>query len=148
MKDTSSPLVFGTPDPGLAYKPRPGAYALIQAADGRFAITLERGRHFLPGGGIDLGESPKEALLREIREECGHHARIIAKLGEADMYYVHREQGPVLIHAHWFTAEFVEPTNEPCEKDCELVWMTEEEAAARLYREAERWLVRNFASLK
>ncbi len=34
------------------------------------SLTL-RGRWFLPGGGVDHGESPEESLVREIEEESG-----------------------------------------------------------------------------
>ncbi len=59
---------------------RLGAYALVRRAlDGQSAVLLVRisGRGFhtgswtLPGGGVDHGEAPRTALLREVREECG-----------------------------------------------------------------------------
>jgi 8-oxo-dGTP diphosphatase len=55
---------------------RIAAYALI-LRDGAVLLTRisPRGAHpgswTLPGGGIDHGESPRAAVLREVREECG-----------------------------------------------------------------------------
>ena len=39
------------------------------------------------GGGVDLGETPEEAVLREIDEELGVKGEIITKLGIIDDYY-------------------------------------------------------------
>ena len=39
------------------------------------------------GGGVDLGETPEEAVLREIDEELGVKGKIITKLGIVDEYY-------------------------------------------------------------
>ncbi len=59
---------------------RLGAYALVRRAVGEAeAVLLVRisGRGFhtgswtLPGGGVDHGEPPRSAVLRELREECG-----------------------------------------------------------------------------
>ncbi len=35
----------------------------------------------LPGGGIDAGESPEMACLREVQEETGLHATLVRKVG-------------------------------------------------------------------
>lgn len=55
---------------------RLAAYALIERGD---AVLLTRlsplshhtGSWTLPGGGVDHGESPAAAVVREVREECG-----------------------------------------------------------------------------
>lgn len=55
---------------------RLGAYALVRRDDAVLLTRIsERGFHTgswtLPGGGVDHGESPRSAVLRELREECG-----------------------------------------------------------------------------
>jgi 8-oxo-dGTP diphosphatase len=55
---------------------RLGAYALVRRGDAVLLTRIsERGFHTgswtLPGGGVDHGESPRSAVLRELREECG-----------------------------------------------------------------------------
>lgn len=41
----------------------------------------------LPGGGIDYGETPQEALIREIKEECGLEIEIIKPIA-ANSYFI------------------------------------------------------------
>jgi 8-oxo-dGTP diphosphatase len=56
---------------------RVAAYALCQDADHRVllargsALSDDVGRWFLPGGGVDFGEEPEAAVVRELREEAG-----------------------------------------------------------------------------
>lgn len=56
---------------------RIAAYGVCRDTDGRLllaraspALTLQ-GRWFLPGGGVQHGESPPDSLRREIEEESG-----------------------------------------------------------------------------
>jgi 8-oxo-dGTP diphosphatase len=63
--------------PGVRKRQRIAVYGVCRDGDGRIllaraspAITLQ-GRWFLPGGGVDHGESPPDTLRREMREESG-----------------------------------------------------------------------------
>ncbi len=68
---------------GKAYKPRPGAYALLPR--GRDVLLTHQDKPIpefqLPGGGIDPGESPLAALHREVREETGWSIASPRKIG-------------------------------------------------------------------
>ena len=68
---------------GLTYRRRPGAYGLI--VKGRqvlLALNESPGEEVVfPGGGIDPGESPIQALHREVMEETGWRIAITRRLG-------------------------------------------------------------------
>ena len=49
---------------------RPAAYGVI-IHDGKVLLNRAWDGHDFPGGGIDRGESIKEAVLREVKEETG-----------------------------------------------------------------------------
>lgn len=65
-----------------AERTRVAAYALVQDADGRvllchIAPSVGVGDIWtLPGGGVDFGEPPAEAVLRELTEETGLHGEL------------------------------------------------------------------------
>lgn len=65
---------FGeTPERDVRFTRRPGVYAVLPRA-GRLLLTYQDDPHYelqLPGGGIDPGESPIQALHREVLEETG-----------------------------------------------------------------------------
>lgn len=50
------------------------------------ARAVETGRWTLPGGGVDHGESPETALLREVEEECGLHPAVRSLVGVHDVH--------------------------------------------------------------
>src|SRR3982750_2227707 len=51
----------------------PGVAAIVRDAEGRvlFMRRADDGRWGLPAGAVDPGESPAEAIVREVREETG-----------------------------------------------------------------------------
>lgn len=65
---------FGAvPERSIRYTRRPGAYVILPYR-GMILLTYQAAPFWefqLPGGGIDLGESPIRALHREVLEETG-----------------------------------------------------------------------------
>ena len=57
------------------------------------------GRWTLPGGGIDAGEDPADAAVREVGEETGLEARIVELLGIDSRVYPRRPGREGLLHA-------------------------------------------------
>jgi len=54
------------------FKPRPSVYAVFKKEDRVLVCgTKSTGKLWLPGGGIEPGESHEEALRREVMEEAG-----------------------------------------------------------------------------
>ena len=74
-------LEFGTKQDGIDYIDRPGAYAVIENNEGQIAVIEAGNGYFLPGGGIDTGESDVDALKREILEEIGYQASMLIEIG-------------------------------------------------------------------
>jgi ADP-ribose pyrophosphatase YjhB (NUDIX family) len=73
-------------------KQRVAAYALVVRDDSILLTRISpRGHHTgswtLPGGGVDHGESPREALEREIVEECGVAGTVGALLDVHDVHF-------------------------------------------------------------
>jgi ADP-ribose pyrophosphatase YjhB (NUDIX family) len=71
---------------------RIGVYALIRRDDAVLLTRIsERGFHSgswtLPGGGLDHGESPREGLAREVREECGVACEVGDLLDVHDLHF-------------------------------------------------------------
>lgn len=60
---------------------RLAAYALVVDGAGRLLLAREPdgrgrlGRWLLPGGGVEHGEHPEQAVIREVREETGLEAQ-------------------------------------------------------------------------
>ena len=67
--------------PGLILSPSVGA--VIRDAQGRLLLQEKSSGEAwsLPAGGIELGESPQEAIAREVMEETGYAVRVGRILG-------------------------------------------------------------------
>ena len=73
--------------------------AAVVIRDGRMlaiAYAPQKGGHFIPGGGVEQGETPEEAAIRELHEETGLRGTVQRKL--ATVYNRGR-------HEHYFLVE-------------------------------------------
>ena len=80
-------MIFGSPEPGHDYRLRCAAYAVILDARGCFAAVRGGEWFFLPGGGAQPGESPRETIAREMTEELGRGIELSRVIGEATQYF-------------------------------------------------------------
>jgi 8-oxo-dGTP diphosphatase len=92
------------PDERPPQRQRVAAYALIRRGDDVLLTRLAPHIPFqgwtLPGGGVDHGEHPRDALRREILEETGLHAEPGRILDVYSNHYVGKRPDGVLEDYH------------------------------------------------
>lgn len=136
---------FGSPRPGRDHKPRPGAYGVVFDAAGRLLVVEEFGRLYLPGGGLDPGETPEQALHREFEEETGYTVVIESVLGEAREYVADETPGVAAAfnkHCFLYAVRLTGGTGVPTIDSNKPAWVAVREALGLLSNEAHRWAVR------
>ncbi len=120
-----------TPKNGHHYKHRPGVYAILPR-NGQLLLTYQGAPHCeiqLPGGGIDPGESPLQALHREVFEETGWRIANPRRLGIFRRFVYMPEYG---INAekvcHIYIARPARLIGPPTELDHIALWLDPREA--------------------
>lgn len=98
--------VFGVQQPGVRYTLRRAAYAVILDERLRVACVQEESGRFLPGGGLEAGETDLEAVHREVLEECGRSVDVIRTLGRVVQFFVSPRGEPYQLHAAFFAGRF------------------------------------------
>jgi 8-oxo-dGTP pyrophosphatase MutT (NUDIX family) len=132
---------FGVTDSGAGYVLRPGGYAVIRNANGEVAAVSTPVGFVLPGGGQNNGESPEDAAIREVEEECGLRVRLGPRIGSADeLVFAADEQIHYRKRCTFFFAEVLGQVGLG-EPDHELVWLSPRAAQVRLLHESQRWAV-------
>jgi ADP-ribose pyrophosphatase YjhB (NUDIX family) len=138
-----------------------GAYALATDPAGRVLLTLiapgypGAGRWHLPGGGTDHGETPEQALARELVEETAQHGRVVGLL-ETSHRHDPAALGPERVPIDWhvirvlFRVRIDRPTEPEVTEDAggstaAAAWFTPDEAAALPLTELARSAVRRLA---
>ena len=78
-----SDIFGGGETDSTAYIVRPTAKGVVLDDEGKVAL-LSNGEHSLfPGGGVDEGETFREAFIRECMEEIGCEVEVLSSLGRA-----------------------------------------------------------------
>ncbi|WP_090061023.1 NUDIX domain-containing protein [Celeribacter neptunius] len=136
MRRYGDPRISGKP-----YRTRAGAYAVLPK-NGRVLLTYQAGIHHefqLPGGGIDPGESPVQALHREVYEETGWRISKPLYLG-AFRRFVFMPEYELWAEkiCHIYRALPVRKLAEPPEQDHSAHWASPEQAAISLGNPGDR----------
>ena len=77
--------IFGEKQAGASYRTRPGAYLIAVSGAQIASIRTPKG-FFLPGGGVEPGETHEACILRECLEETGFLVQVGELLGSAESY--------------------------------------------------------------
>lgn len=124
---------------GKPYRDRPGAYGILVGQDGVLLLVEQDGELQLPGGGIDPGESPTQALHREVREETGWRIADPVRIDAFQRFVYLPDYG------FWarkvqaiYLARAVRPLHPPLEPGHVEVWMRPEDAVQHLDVEGDR----------
>ena len=128
------------PVSGQRYKNRPGVYAILPLA-GKLLLTYQGDPHFeiqLPGGGIDPGEHPLNALHREVFEETGWRIAAPRKLGAFRRFTFMPEYDLWAEKlCHIYLARPVRPHGAPTEAGHMAIWLDPEDAVRELYNDGD-----------
>jgi 8-oxo-dGTP diphosphatase len=129
----------------VRYKTRPGAYAVL-VRDGKILLTWQGAPHDelqLPGGGIDPGEGPLDALYREVFEETGWRITNPRKFGVFRRYCYMPEYGFWAEKiCHIYVATPVLRLGPPSEAGHTAVWADQKHVAEIITGDGNRAMVR------
>jgi 8-oxo-dGTP pyrophosphatase MutT (NUDIX family) len=142
MNDWANAPRFGRPPTDTAAIVRPSAYGLVADAAARLAVVRTPHGLFLPGGGIDPGETPHETVIREVREECGLDVQLGSWTVRAvDFVYSTEELTHFEKHSTFVDAQPIAGGIAAHESDHELAWVAPSMAVASLSHASHRWAV-------
>jgi len=139
--------LFGEAPPGLPIQERPGAYALILDEASRLAVLQLPEGWYLPGGGLEAGESLKNCLLREVREETGQKVTILWQLGKSGQYLANAHRVLFKVGS-FFVCEMQSSPFEPAAKieaDHDLHWLPLQTALTQLKHAYQIWAVQELS---
>ena len=129
---------------GQSYRFRPGVYAILPQG-GDLLLTYQDNPHYeiqLPGGGIDPGENPIDALHREVFEETGWKIGGVRKIGAYRRFcYMPEYDKWAEKLCHIYMARPVHRLGPPSQPDHTPLWMPMVEAARAIASPGDRAFV-------
>lgn len=137
---------FGDRHSSCDYKERYVVYGVGFNKQGKVLISRVRGKFALPGGGINKGETAKQALKREFLEETGWKVKIVKEICRANEwnYSIRKERHNNKI-GRFFLVKPIKKLHHPLDKDHEGQWMTYAKASQHLHKKFQLWALKRCA---
>ena len=122
---------------------------VLKRPDGRYLITQRKldkewgaGWWEVPGGGVNVGEDSRDAVIREIREETGLTVTLDTGFRAVVTY---SPKPDVMKDVIYFAAEYIGgEAHRQVEEVTELCWVPAEEAAAHITFENDKDVLRKY----
>jgi 8-oxo-dGTP diphosphatase len=137
----SDEKVFGEKLSGVNYIDRIGVYGIVIDNEGKIATIKTPTGYFLPGGGIEIGETHKECIEREFIEETGFEVLIEKYIGMASLYHISKTNQYLHGIGYFYTVNLKSMTNKKTEEDHELIWIEQGKCVRSLFLEHQAWAV-------
>lgn len=110
---------------------------LVQNKEGKYLAIFRRGKWDLPKGKVEYDESPEQAGVREVEEECGIHDLEIIKTLPSTFHTYHEKNKDYLKKTHWYLMNYEgkDKLKPQTEEDIEKVeWMSSEKIKSTFYK--------------
>jgi 8-oxo-dGTP pyrophosphatase MutT (NUDIX family) len=112
---------------GVVYRLGKNGYEILICKDAGYH------RWVLPKGLVNKGEAHEQTALREVQEETGVTARLVAELGEPEKYVYTARGVRVFKSVHYFLLEYESGSEAQHDHEMEAVqWVTFDEALSML----------------
>lgn len=132
MKQQHVPI-FGNRNFNLPQKTRACAYVVIANSDGLIAAVEENeGKMYLLGGGVEMSETPAQAVHREVREEIGRAIKLTGCIGQS-LHYLETDGHCQATYATFFSAELGDQIT--TDHEHQLEWVR----AEQLFHPSQSW---------
>ncbi|WP_312096400.1 NUDIX domain-containing protein [Niallia sp.] len=137
-------VMFGTKVTGINYQKRKAVYGVIwnELHNKILVVKTSSNHYFLPGGGIEKGESEVECLQREIVEETGYHMLNDTYIGTATCFFFSLKGEPMENQGYFYIATIGDKRINSTDLDHLPIWMDEKEAMNKLFHPHQVWAVK------
>ncbi|MCA1054079.1 NUDIX domain-containing protein [Rossellomorea aquimaris] len=135
--------VFGEKREGVEYRTRKGVYGVIlnHETDELLTVRDRLGNHFLPGGGLEEGETHYECIQREMLEETGYLLSVKNYIGHSQRTFFSSNNEPLLSDGYFYEGRLLHKVQEPLEANQCPVWVAIMDAKQLLFHEHHDWAV-------
>ena len=133
---------FGEKVEGIEYRVRVGIYGIALNNEGEVAVIKTSIGYFLPGGGLEDGETHKECLEREFMEETGYAVDVDKYIGKSSLYHLSSTYGYLQgIGCFYLTRIKYKKENVRIDDDHHLQWVELSKCIKSLFLQHQAWAV-------